>query len=329
MMRVLVSVIVPAYNVAPYLEECVNSILSSTFQDYELLLIDDGSTDETGTICDALADRSDKIRVFHTENRGLCAARNLGLDNASGTYISFVDSDDVISPRMLETLVSGMQPDIQLSACRFVRCKRTDARPECGEGGSICIADQKGTARKMLVDGFGGYVWNKLYCKSVLDENRIRFRTGRDIAEDQVFIMDYLPYCSQAAFFDTGLYYYIMNDGSIMNSFRSQECVSDRYVGLPRASAYSAEVVQPLSGELEIYAQSRAAMFYQTVLRKLAQPDSTFTEEAVTYVRQHRRTLLHYSWGFKYYLSALLLCASYPAWAKVFRWKADAARELK
>lgn len=162
-MDVLLSVIVPAYNVEPYLEECVNSILSNTFQDYELLLIDDGSTDETGTICDALAERSNKIKVFHTENRGLCAARNLGLDNASGTYISFVDSDDVISPHMLETLVSGMKPDIQLSACRFVRCKRTDAHPECAEDDSTCIAEQKGTAHKMLVGGFGCNVWNKLF----------------------------------------------------------------------------------------------------------------------------------------------------------------------
>lgn len=328
-MGVLVSVIVPAYNAAPYLEECVNSILASTFQDYELLLIDDGSTDETGTICDALAARSNKIRVFHTENRGLCAARNLGLDNAFGTYISFVDSDDVVSPRMLETLTSGMKPDIQLSVCRFVRCKRTDEHPQCEGVGSACIADQKGTAQKLLVGGFGCYVCNKLFRKSILSEHQIQFRTGRDIPEDQFFIMDYLPYCSQAAFFNAGLYYYIMNDGSIMNSFRSQDCVSGRYVGLPRAWAYSAEVVQPLSGELEIYAQSRAAMFYQTVLRKLEQPDGIFIEEAVTYVRQHRRTLLHYSWGFKYFLSALLLCASYPLWAKVFRQKTDAARKLK
>lgn len=318
-MSVLVSVIVPAYNAAPYLEECVNSILSGTFQDYELLLIDDGSTDETGAICDTLAERSNIIRVFHTENRGLCAARNLGLDNALGTYISFVDSDDVISPRMLETLVSGMKPDIQLSVCRFVRCKRTDARPECEGGGSTCIADQKGAAHKMLVGGFGCCVWNKLFCKSILGEHQIRFRTGRDIPEDQVFIMDYLPHCSQAAFFDTALYYYIMNDGSIMNSFRSQDRVSGRYVGLPRAWAYSAEVVQPLSRELEINARSRAAMFYQTVLRKLEQPDPAFIEEAVSYVRKNKGALLHYSWGFKYYLSALPLCISYSLWARIFR----------
>lgn len=166
---------------------------------------------------------------------------------------------------------------------------------------------------------FCGNSCNKLFCKSVLDENKIRFRTGRYAAEDQVFIMDYLPFCSQAAFFDAGLYYYIMNEGSIMNSFRSQDCVSGRYVGLPRAWAYSAEVVQPLSRELEIYAQSRAAMFYQTVLKKLAQPDRTFIEEATSYVRKNKGALLRYRWGIKYYLSALPLCISYSLWARFFR----------
>ncbi len=131
--------------------------------------------------------------------------------------------------------------------------------------------------------------------------------------------MEYLRHCENATFLDTRLYYYVMNGGSVMNSFRSQRCVSEGYIGIPRAWVYSAAVVKPLSVELEIYTQSRAAMFYQTVLRKLEQPDEAFIEEAVSYVRQHKDTLRHYKWGIKYYLSALLLCASYPLWAKVFR----------
>lgn len=328
-MSVLVSVIVPCYNVEAYLEECVNSILASTFQDYELLLIDDGSTDQTGAICDTLAERSDKIKVFHTKNGGLCAARNLGIDNAAGEYISFVDGDDLISPHMLERLVAEMQDDIQLVSCSFVRCKREDERHESNKLHTVCKADRKTCARKILMDGFGSYVWNKLWRKSILDAHGIRFRTGRYAIEDQFFTMDYLPYCKQAVFLNAALYYYVMNDGSIMNTFRDNRWISDKYVTLPRAWAYTAEVVAPLEDDLEVYAQSRAAMFYQTVLRKLAQPDSIFTEEAITYVRQHRRTLLHYSWGFKYYLSALLLCASYPLWAKTFRQKLDATRKLK
>lgn len=318
-MGVLVSVIVPAYNVAPYLEECVNSILASTFREYEILLIDDGSTDETGAICDALAKCSDKIRVFHTENGGLCAARNLGLDNAKGKYISFVDGDDLISPHMLALLTAAMRDDIQLVCCRFVRCKREDERFADSEMYNTCNADQTACAHKILIGGFGCCVWNKLWRKSILDEHGIRFRTGRYAIEDQFFVMDYLPYCERAIFLDAKLYYYVMNDGSIMNTFRDSRWISDKYVTLPRAWAYTDEAVVLLGSDLGVYAQSRAVMFYQTVLRKLKQPDEAFIEEAVSYVRQHKDTLLHYKWGFKYYLSALLLCTSYPLWAKVFR----------
>lgn len=117
-----------------------------------------------------------------------------------------------------------------------------------------------------------------------------------------------------------------MNNGSIMNSFRDSRWISDKYVTLPRAWAYTAEVVASLGDDLESYAQSRAVMFYQTTLRKLTQPDKTFIQEAVSYVRKNKGTLLHYRWGFKYYLSALLLCTSYPLWARVFRQSAEATR---
>lgn len=328
-MSVAVSVIVPAYNVAPYLEECINSILASTFLDYEILLIDDGSTDETGAICDALAKRSDKIRVLHTENSGLCAARNLGLDNATGEYISFVDGDDLISPHMLERLTAAMQDDVQLVCCRFVRCKREVERFADSETHNACKAGQTACAHKILMGGFDCCVWNKLRRKSVLDEHGIRFRTGRYAIEDQFFTMDYLPYCKQTVFLDANLYYYVMNNGSIMNSFRDSRWISDKYVTLPRAWVYTAEVVAPLGDDLEIYAQSRATMFYQTVLRKLTQPDETFIQETVSYVRRNKGTLLHYRWGIKYYLSALPLCASYSLWARLFRREVGAVEKTR
>lgn len=328
-MDVLLSVIIPAYNVAPYLEECVNSILASTFQDYEILLVNDGSMDETGALCDTLAERSERIRVFHTKNGGVCAARNLGIDSATGEYISFVDGDDVISPHMLELLAAEMKDDIQLVSCSFTRCQRTDKHLEHIERGSACKANQKDAAHKILTGGFGGYVWNKLYRKSILDKHSIRFRTEVKVAEDQFFTMDYLPYCEQSAFLNERLYYYTITNDSVMNSFRDRAIVSEKYIGLPRAWAYSAAVVQPLSRELETYAHSRAAMFYQTVLRKLAQPSDAFIAEAVTYVQQRKRALLHYRWGFKYYLSALLLCTNYPLWSNVFRQKSEAVENRK
>lgn len=92
----MISIIVPVYNVEPYLRKCLDSILDQTYRDLEILIIDDGSTDGSGAICDEYAGKDDRIKVFHTENKGLSAARNLGLDNATADWIGFVDSDDWI-----------------------------------------------------------------------------------------------------------------------------------------------------------------------------------------------------------------------------------------
>ena len=101
-----VSVIVPVYNTEKYLNKCIDSILAQTFTDFELLLIDDGSTDNSGFICDEYAEKDKRVKVFHKENGGVSRARNLGIDNAQGEYLSFIDSDDYIRPEMYSELVA-------------------------------------------------------------------------------------------------------------------------------------------------------------------------------------------------------------------------------
>lgn len=104
----LISVIVPVYNIKEYLPRCVSSILNQTYDNLELILVDDGSTDETGALCDELAEQDPRVRVFHKENGGSSSARNLGISMAKGAYLGFVDSDDYISPDMYERLVHGL-----------------------------------------------------------------------------------------------------------------------------------------------------------------------------------------------------------------------------
>ena len=103
----LVSVITPVYNTEKYLDECIGSILSQSMTDFELLLIDDGSTDGSGAICDRYAEKDKRIRVFHIPNGGVSAARNLGLDNARGEFVVFVDSDDRVTPDHLQQLADS------------------------------------------------------------------------------------------------------------------------------------------------------------------------------------------------------------------------------
>ena len=105
----MISVIVPVYKVEPYLRQCVDSILGQTYRDIEVLLIDDGSPDRCGEICEEYAGKDARVRVFHTENNGLSSARNLGLREAKGEYIGFVDSDDWIDPDMYEILLRRIE----------------------------------------------------------------------------------------------------------------------------------------------------------------------------------------------------------------------------
>lgn len=319
-LSVTLSIIVSAFNAIAYLEDCIRSIIGGSYRDFEIILIDDGSNDGTAELCDSLQEKYAAIRVFHTENCGLPSARNLGIEKASGQYIGFVDADDLVLPTMFDVLVGSMQPDIQLAACQFRRCFRNtavltvDEEPLRRE-----ITDQLGAAKRTIRGAYGLYVWNKLYRKDILNANNIHFPPDSQGAEDVFFNAEYLKHCIKAVFLNQKLYCYITTDGSITSSFRNSRIVSNYYISIPRSWRYTAEVMADISGDLEILSQARSTMFYQTVLRKLEYPDNNYIAEAISYTKRYKATLLRYRWGFKYYLSAIILCASYPLWAKILR----------
>lgn len=319
-MSVNLSIIVPAYNAESCLAECLNSILAGTFRDFEILLVDDGSTDATAEICDRYQREYPQIRVFHTENRKLPSARNLGLENAVGELIGFVDADDLVTPDMFDRMVHAMREEAQIGMCRFRKCSRQAAKNvlerEVSTPESLCVRD---TAEYILRGKAGPYVWNKLYRRDILERNNIRFRPDAQGAEDLFFNAEYLQYCDKAVFLEEALYYYITTEGSIIDTFRTRRVVGDHYMSLPRAWRYAAEVMQDISTELTKFAQAKAAMFYQTVLRKLEKPDEMYIREATEYVKKHKGPLRRSSWGRKYYCSALILCMGYPLWAGIFR----------
>ncbi len=133
------SVIVPTYNIADYIQRCIDSITNQTFKDLEIIIVDDGSTDATGTLCDELAVNDSRIRVFHKENGGSSSARNLGIDNARGSYLAFVDSDDYIEPDMYELLVAGITADGTGDAHKIVQIGRNEIDEQGNLLPDICI----------------------------------------------------------------------------------------------------------------------------------------------------------------------------------------------
>lgn len=178
----LISVIVPVYNTEKYIHNCINSILKQTLTDFELILIDDGSPDSCGVICDEYAKKDSRVKVFHQENKGVCAARNEGINNARGEYISFVDSDDYIRNNALEVLYNDITAHNADISCAGY------GRPGNNVQNSRCVVWKgKEALKKSLLDNPHTYsACRKLYRKSFVGD--IRFEEGRKVNEDSFFV---------------------------------------------------------------------------------------------------------------------------------------------
>ena len=175
----MISVIVPVYNVEPYLEKCLDSIIGQTYKDLDILVIDDGSTDHSDEICDKYAEKDKRIKVFHTENRGLSAARNLGLENAKGEYIGLVDSDDWIEQDMFEALLSK----IEETAADVAECGSFVDYPEKSIKRTAIqqVVQSEESIEALLHGRISTQVWNKLYNRSCFEN--VRFPDGRSFED--------------------------------------------------------------------------------------------------------------------------------------------------
>lgn len=217
------SIIVPIYNVEPYLRECIDSVLVQTFQDFELILVDDGSPDGSPAICDEYADKDIRIQVIHKKNGGLSDARNAGLDYASGEYIYFLDADDSILPDLLEKTVVEMSEGADMVVFGFQNQYETHtALPEVRAQSGIYTmeseADRLGFIQKnLLPHKIGWEAWSRIFRRDLIEQYELRFADNRKIfAEDMYFNLCYCAHASKIVCLDTVLYNYRMREDSIM-----------------------------------------------------------------------------------------------------------------
>lgn len=218
-MSELISIIVPIYNVDPYLDVCVKSIVEQSYENTEILLIDDGSKDNSGIIADEWSKRDKRVRVIHKENGGLSSARNAGLEIAKGEFIAFVDSDDYIDIHFLEKLYTAQQTyDADVAICyenTFEDGKEVVYRAL--HTNRVVFEEHKEFVYHFN-DAFRGYIswaWNKLYKRSVIGDKR--FTEGRMI-EDLIFMADILPNIKKVVWIPERLYLYRQRSTSIMHT---------------------------------------------------------------------------------------------------------------
>lgn len=221
----LISVIVPVYQVEEYLERCVKSILSQTYKNLEVILVDDGSPDQCPAICDACAEKDVRVKVLHQENKGLSGARNAGIDAASGEYLAFVDSDDYVSPHFIEELYQLLQDTgCAIGQCRFSYVKG-DGLVEEGDS-AFCIYRGESLMEQLYGPEEKAtcfvVAWNKLYRAELFKETGIRYPEGR-IHEDEAITYRLFHEAKKLAFLDRALYgYYTENGGSITSVFSAK-----------------------------------------------------------------------------------------------------------
>jgi len=209
-----ISIIVPVYKVEPYIHRCVDSILNQTFTDFELILVDDGSPDNCGVICDEYATKDSRIHVIHQENGGLSAARNSGIDwvfqNSDSEYFSFIDSDDWVHPRYIELLYTGIcKYNANISQCLFLETDGNTASESVGEEIVSMPPDEE------YLNCYNPHAWGKLYKRKCFEG--LRYPDGK-LFED-VAIWYKLLFCEEKiVIVKSQLYYYLIREGSIVNS---------------------------------------------------------------------------------------------------------------
>lgn len=224
----MITVIIPVYNVEKYLERCLDSVLMQTYTNLEIILVDDGSTDSSGLICDKYAEKDARIKVIHKKNGGLSSARNIGLDNATGEYIGFVDSDDYIHFDLFQKCINRLK-NTGADVCMF-------SHFTVNESGSIShqlpfakdFYQGEEITQNIFPKFFGktnqdseveGFVCRQIFKREII--GAIRFRNEREyFAEDIVFDLEVYPKVSRFCVIDEPLYYYYYVQTSLSNQYR-------------------------------------------------------------------------------------------------------------
>lgn len=217
-MKPMVSVIVPVYNAEQTLRRCVASILEQQFTDLELLLVDDGSTDASGEICDEFAARDARVTVLHQENAGVSAARNHALDQANGTYLQFLDSDDWITPDATRSLVRAAEThhcDLVIADFYRVVGERLSRKGDIDEDGLLTREEYAAHMMENPADFYYGVLWNKLYRRELVERYQLRMDPDISWCEDFLFNLEYIRRADRFYALSVPIYYYVKTRGSL------------------------------------------------------------------------------------------------------------------
>lgn len=247
----MISIIIPVYKVESYLGRCIESILNQTFNDFELILVDDGSPDNSGKICDYYALNDSRVKVVHKENGGVSSARNVGIEQADGEWLTFIDADDYVSPNLLRDYIENIEnSDLLIQGFSYNAKKNVSMENRLIEGDKVIY-------EFLRIDSeICGFVWNKLYKTELIKNNNIRFNEKMAMIEDHLFNHNYVVYCKSIKILNKVNYIYIRHEGA--SCFRNHKYSTLKNTVISFNDFYNAII----DGEPETILKNKAIIYY-------------------------------------------------------------------
>ena len=284
-----ISVIVPVYNVEQYLERCVDSIINQTYTNLEIILVNDGSTDNSGKLCDELAKKDERIRVIHKENGGLSDARNRGIDESESDLVGFIDSDDYIDSDMYEVLLKNLNnTDADLSMCSLYDVYNNTPEAQVTNKETWKLSSEQAIKMVMEAKILSVTAVNKLYRKSLFTD--LKFEVGK-IAEDAFIMIKLLDKCEKIVATNEKKYYYVHRENSI-----TTQKFSTKFLNVIEAYEQNKEIILEKYPELKEVAQMRMNWAYFYVLDRLLLDkdynDKKLENKLISYLKDHSKSIL-------------------------------------
>lgn len=222
----LISIIIPVYNCEKYIESTVNSIKKQTYQNFEIIIVNDGSLDKTKDICSQLASSDKRIKLFNNSNHGCSYSKNFGLNNSTGRYVCFVDGDDILSKYFLEILYKEIKDSSQLSSCGIIGFKNEDDISHSYSGFDKFDDFNQFDFKRELFGYYGGFLANKMYDLDIIRKNNLTLDDDLHISEDLFFNLKYIKYCDKVTCSSENLYFYRIHSASSYYNLKNEKWFS-------------------------------------------------------------------------------------------------------
>lgn len=320
----LLTIVIPVYNAENYLKPCLDSVAAQEFTDYELVLVDDGSQDGSGRICDEYAVRDPRIRVIHQSNGGQAAARNRGIDVAVGDYVGFCDNDDILHPSIFRVLLKNIgAAGADISACSYnERDMRGKVSHDRHSEETLYLSNREGMEQFLSREKMDIYVWTKIYRRTFLETHGIRFEQGRN---DEDFLFNYAAFrlAGKTVFTDRALYTYSVRDDSECRMFYKKDLRRYLHNTLYRTYKIESGICREYP-ELLFLAKRQTIRYHIMMIGRIIQTGYRLSEPyfsyMMRYLRENRQQVIAQRnyWGMSRLGISLLLLLP-PRWYCFYR----------